>query len=76
MFYSSKYTPNVPYGSSFTATCTAKSSPLSPDVPTLSLTLSWEQCYGAGNRILYSVAHCGNNFREHIPWSLIQAHCS
>ena len=27
---SSKYTPKVPYGSSFTATRTAKSSPLAP----------------------------------------------
>ena len=39
---SSKYTPKVPYSSSFTTTCTAKSSPLAPNVPTLSLTSSWE----------------------------------
>ena len=33
---SSKYTPKVPYGSSFTATRIVKGSPLVPDVPTLS----------------------------------------
>ena len=34
---SSKYTPKVPYSSSFTATHAVKGSPLSPDVPTPSL---------------------------------------
>ena len=49
---SSKYTPKVPYDSSFTATRTVKGSPLTPDVPTLSLTSSWEQCDGAGDHPL------------------------
>ena len=39
----SKYTPKVPYGSSFTATRTAKGSPLTSDVPMLSLASSWER---------------------------------
>ena len=72
---SSKYTPKVPYGSSFTATLAAKSSPLAPDVPTLLLTSSWERCDGAGDHPLYTVAHWGNDLRERIPWSLIQARC-
>ena len=49
---SSKDTPNVPYSSSFTATRTAKGSPLAPDVPTLSITSSWEQCDGADDHPL------------------------
>ena len=49
---SSKYTPKVPYGSSFTTTCTTKGSPLASDMPTLSLTLSWEQCDRAGDHPL------------------------
>ena len=72
---SSKYTPKVPYGSSFTPTRTLKSSPLALDVPTLSLTSSQEQCDGTGDRPLYSITHWGNDLREHIPWSLIQACC-
>ena len=50
---SNKYTPKVPYSSSFTATRTAKSSPLAPDVPTLSLTSSWERCDRASDHPLY-----------------------
>ena len=72
---SSKYTPKVPYGSSFTATRTAKSSPLTPDMPTLSLTSSWEWCDGASDHPLYSVTHWGTDLRVHIPWSLIQVRC-
>ena len=43
---SSKYTPKVPYGSSFTTTRTAKGS---PDVPMLLLTSSWEWCNRASD---------------------------
>ena len=57
-----KYTPKVPYGSSFTATLAAKSSPLAPDVPTLLLTSSWERCDP-----LYSVAHWGNDLKSAFP---------
>ena len=57
---SSKYTPEVPYGSSFTATHTVKGSPLAPNVPMLSLSSSWERCDRAGDRLLLTsyVRHC------------------
>ena len=70
---SSKYTPKIPYGSSFIATHTAKGSPLAPDVPTLSLHLGNDEMELV--IILYTVARWGNDLRERIPWPLIQARC-
>ena len=49
----SKYTPKVLYGGSFNATRAARSSQLAPDMPTLLLTSSWEQCDRTGDHTLY-----------------------